>query len=602
MNQDIRISYADGRFLVKCPMWANDALNGLVSKRWSKAKGYWTVPAIRKNVEAIKALSHVAFMTDEAKAGLAEHEDRLKNLKVLNHGFPSWYKYKTPPLKGFQSKGLDLSYNNESFAFFMDRGTGKSWMAVNESAALRMEDKISAVLVIVKKSLRKNWVGFDIGELPGQREGYIGHCPIPCSFHLPNGGDEAATKKYAKWLNQDHEFPILIMGMESLSQGGASKIMKSFLQAHAKVMVIIDEAQDIANHDSIRSKLAHEIGNLATYKRVLTGSPISTGPMNLFSYFEFLGPNIIGMGDYYAFRGRYAVMGGFPNPKTGKPTQIVGYQNLDELFNTIAPYVYQVRKSEVLSHLPPKVYERRSIQLSKEQKALYKQIKSSKKYEHDGSDIEIKNTLELALRLHTVCGGYITSTSLVNVGSEDDPKVKKQSKHDRIVPSDKNPKMMELLDIIEQNPGASIIVWAAYRWEVADIVREVSAAVGRDKVVEMHGAISDDGREDAKRRFQSKEATVLVGNPRVGGAGHTLTACEIMVYWNNTEFMIDREQSEDRAHRHGLDHSVLYIDLIAEGSVDELIMKSIEAKMDLAEYIRVNIDKHSTLLGEAQSD
>lgn len=593
---DVRISYKDNKFLIKCPVYMNDLLHGVSGKRFNKAGKYWVVPALRRNVEVVSELTkNGAFITEEGKAGLQEHQERLAEMSKRTGGFPAWYGFKTPPLK-HQTVGLNKAYDMRSFAYFMDRGTGKSWMAVNEAAALRMEGKIQGVVVIVKKTLRKNWVGWDKGDAPGQREGFIGHSPIPAQFFLPDGGDGAALRKYASWLGQDHDFPVLIVAMESLSQGGAVKIVKSFLQAYLKVMIIVDESQDIGNHDSIRSKVVHEFGLSGEFNRVLTGSPISTGPMNLYSQFEFLDPNIIGMGDFYAFRNRYAEMGGFPNPKTGKPTKIVGYQNLDELFSILAPYVYQVRKSDVLD-LPPKVFERRTIQLTQEQKDLYRKIKRERKYEHDGSEIEIQNTLELALRLHTIAGGFLSSTSAVNVGTEDDPKIKKQSKWTEIIPPDRNPKLQELISIIRENPDRSFIVWAAYKPEIELITNAIQAAFPEQIVVGLHGGVPDDERERVKELFQSKKALCLVGNTQTGGAGHTLTACEIMVYWNNTEKMIDREQSEDRAHRHGLDHSVLYIDLIAEGTVDETIMESVGEKMDLSEYIRANIQKHSDLLG-----
>jgi hypothetical protein len=593
---DVRISYQNNKFLIKCPMIMNDALANISGKRWSKANKYWQVPPLRRNVEAVADLVKMgAFITEEGKAGLQEHQDRLAVMNQKTEGFPAWFPFKTKPLS-HQIIGLNRAYDHRPFAYFMDRGTGKSWMAVNEAAALRMEGKIQGVVVIVKKTLRKNWVGWDKGDQPGQREGFVGHSPIPCQFHLPDGGDASAMKKYASWLGQDHDFPILIVAMESLSQGGAVKIVKSFMQAFLKVMVVVDESQDIGNHDSIRSKAVHEFGLQAAYNRTLTGSPISTGPMNLYSQFEFLDPNIIGMGDYYAFRNRYAEMGGFPNPKTGKPTKIIGYQNMDELFALLAPHVYQVRKEDVLD-LPPKVFERRVIQLTQEQKDLYRQIKRSGKYEHDGTEIEVSNTLELALRLHTIAGGFLSSTSAVNVGSEDDPKIKKQSKWTEIIPPDRNPKLQELVATIRDNPDRSFIVWAFYKPEIELITRALQAEFPGELVVGLHGGVPDAEREAVKEAFQSKRARFLVGNTITGGTGHTLTACEIMVFWNNTERMIDREQAEDRAHRYGLLHSVLYIDLIAEGTVDETIMESVDEKMDLAEFIRVNIQRHADLLG-----
>lgn len=598
MSNGIRIHYEGNKFLVKCPMWANDALQAIATKRWSKANKYWTVPPMRKNVEAIRELMKVAeFTSQEAKDAVVEHESRLKDLAKKSEGFPSWYKFKTQP-RDHQRRGLNKMYKIPAGALFMDRGTGKTKVAIDLATALRMEGEISAVLVIVRRSLRLNWVGYDKGDGPGQKEGFVGHCPLDCSFHLPDGADDSAKKKYARWLGEDHDFPVMVMSTEGFSQGGAKTIAMSFIQAHMKVMIIVDESHDFGTFNSIRSVVLHELGLYGTYKLVLTGTPQSTGPMNLYSQFEFLDPNIIGIGDYYAFRNRYAIMGGFPNPKTGKPTKIVGYQNMEELATILAPYVFEVRKDEVLD-LPPKVFERRVLQLTKEQRDLYRQIKKERKFEHDGSEIEIKNTLELALRLHQVCGGFISSTEAVNVGDDDNPKIKKVTKWTQIIPAERNPKVLELVDIIDENPDKKFIIWAKYKPEIemlTNFLREKYPAAG---VVEIHGGISDEGREDAKARFQGNAARFLVGNTQTGGTGHTLTAAHVMYYFNNTEMMIDRSQSEDRAHRDGLMHSVLYIDAMMEGTVDMTIMDSIDAKMDLAEYVRQNIRRASDLLGDA---
>lgn len=595
MTKNINIHYENGKFLVRCPIYANDALNGLSSKRWVKARRIWSVPALRRNITAINDLRPLATFTQEAEAALIEHNERLDQLITPSIGFPAWYKYKTKPRK-HQETGANKAYGKNEFALFMDRGTGKSKLAIDLATALRMEGKIQAVMVIVRRSLRLNWVGYDHGDGTGQKEGFIGHCPIECSFHLPNGGDESAKKVYGGWLGEDHDFPVLIMSTESFSQGGAVTIAKSFLQSHIKVMVIVDESHDFGNHDSIRSKALHDLGLMAEYKLVLTGTPIMTGPMNLYSQFEFLNPNIIGIGDYYAFRNRYAVMGGFPNPKTGKPTQIIGYQNMDELAALLAPYVYEVRKSEVLD-LPPKVFERRALQMTPEQKELYKKIKREKKYVHDGSDVDISNTLELALRLHQICGGFISRTVSEMVDGKNGPKVKKTTTWTQIIPPERNPKMMELLDIAADG-DQSMIIWAAYKPEIEMIVGQLRNKFPSDIVVEMHGGISDEDREKNKILFQSKKARFLVGSTQAGGTGHTLTAAEIVYYWNNTEKMIDREQSEDRAHRDGLNHSVLYIDAMMENTVDGTIRDSIDAKMDLAEYIRLKIrEVGDSLLG-----
>lgn len=592
-KEDIRIDYADGKFRIKCPFWANDSLNGLIAKRWNKKDRDWSVPSLRANLKVLEALLPLADFTVKALDAL---KDGLTNATTIipQGGFPLWYKFKTEPL-AHQRKALNKAYGQKGFALHMCRGTGKSKVAIDIASALYLENKITAVLVLVRRSLRFNWMGYDHGMELGQREGFIGHCPLKCDFHLPNGGDAKAMLKFKKWLNIDEPLSILIMSIESLSLGDAYEIAKAYLRVHPKVFVIIDESSDIANHSAVRSKKAHSIGMQSAYRMTCTGTPISTGPMNLYSQFEFLDPDIIGMGDFYAYRNRYAIMGGFSHPKTGRPTQIIGYRNMDELAALVAPYVYECQKSEVLD-LPPKVYERRYVQLTAEQSRLYKQIKKDKMFVLGDSAAIVQNALELALRLQQITGGIISHKvdKLEISPAAGEQRVRRDTVWKQIIPPESNPKIAEVLSIAEE--GKPTIIWCVYRMEIAMVAAALKQQFPNEEVLEIHGGIDERGREEVKQKFQSGQARLLVGNTASGGVGLTLTACEIMVYFNNSQRMIDRLQSEDRAHRHGLTHSVLYIDLIAENTVDVTVMEAIEAKVDLAEYVRLNIRRANELI------
>jgi SNF2 family DNA or RNA helicase len=84
-----------------------------------------------------------------------------------------------------------------------------------------------------------------------------------------------------------------------------------------------------------------------------------------------------------------------------------------------------------------------------------------------------------------------------------------------------------------------------------------------------------------------------VGNAATGGVGLNMTAAELVVYFSNSFSFTDREQSEDRAHRIGQTRSVTYIDLIAEGTVDETVVKALREKKDVSEFVRTSIDSRN---------
>lgn len=561
------------KFIIRCPLWANDALNGLMSRRWSKPKRGWLVPAVKRNViflnKDLRGLG--AEFTIEAEAAIADCMASYTKMPI-KRPFPSWYKFKTKPRK-HQEEAINAVYGLSSIGLFMGMGTGKSKTIIDIACANRMENVYEAVVVVCKLSTRMNF-----------HEQIVLHSPLSMDVHLPETG-AAGVKRYKNWLIKKHDFKVLIVGTESLSAGGMYDIVTDFVTRH-KCMVVVDEGHMIATPNAERSKRCVELGRKAVATMLTTGTSIKDGPLNLFMEFEFLDPDILGIGDYYAFRNRYAVMGGYreklPGGGFGQPKEVVGYQNLDELISSIAPYVFQKTKEEALPHLPKKGFERRRVKLTDEQQALISLMRKDKKYQIDGRDVRIQNVLELALRVHQVCGGWTVDKTQVELL---DGRLKEVRNPTRVCPPSKNPKLIELESILERMRDRSVIIWAPYMPEIDDILQLIRTVWPRQIVLEMTGRVKEAERDSHKRVFQNGGAW-MVGNVSTGGTGLTLTACEYMVYYGNTNKFTDRTQSEDRAHRDGLDHPVTYIDIIAEGTIDETILEAFSERMDLVEYLQ----------------
>lgn len=568
---------ATEKFIISCPFWANEIVCRIPARRWSKSKRAWACPPTRKNIEfMLTELKQYADITESAQSKFTDSADVLR--PKVAAGFPPWYKFKTAPRK-HQSLALNKVYGLPAHALFKDRGTGKTKTEIDIACALRMEGKIDCMLVVSKLSGRRTW-----------EEEFALHAPIPYTMILPYS-DEG--KAFSRWLTTSHDFKIMVIGVESLSQGRMVELAEMFMTVHMRPYMVIDESHLISNHRAIRSLACLRLGKRAKYRAVLTGTPISTGPMNLYMQFEFLDPNIIGIGDYYSFRNRYAIMGGYQvTDRRGNkhPIQIVGYQNIDELTKTVAPVTVEVRKSDVLD-LPPKVFKKIHVQLTAKQRALYDKVKKEGSYSMKGREHTVKNVLELALRLHQIAGGFITTYSEQFMAPE---RVRRIPHVNAIVPWRDNPKIIELLDVCGDDK--QIMIWCAYLSEIRAVVQALHETYPKESVIEIHGGIPEDQRAEWRKQYQRGVHKFCVGNTATGGTSDTWTACETMIYYNNTERMIDREQSEDRAHRDGLKHSVLYIDIVAEKTVDEAILKSLAMKVDLSEYIRMHIRDVASIL------
>jgi len=555
------------RFIIDAPSWMLDKVRSIPNRRWDARRRVWTAPALRINSEYVLTSFPAGVFTkgaqEAANASIQRLADRITP-------FPHGYKFKTEP-RAYQRAGLDRAWGKNAFAFYMDMGTGKTKTTLDLFAGYYLNEKVDRVLVVTKFSTRRNW----------EQEIRI-HCPFECDVMVLNTDK---PKAFSDWNTTGNALKFLIVGTESLAAGGAAALAQKFVDCSTRVGMVVDEAHMIKNHSAVRSKNCVKLGKSANYKVILTGTPIANGPMDVFMQFEFLDSNIIGIGDFYSFRNRYAVMGGFE----GK--QVIGYQNMAELIELVSPFVYQVRKSEVLTELPPKVYEVREVKLNDEQRRLYKDIAKRDKAVSGDRGITVTTVLERMLRLQQIAGGIIAY--------QREPDVYNPNKFEHVRIPGTNAKVEELLSIAEENE-VSTIVWCRFLEEIEMVTEALRKAYGRDSVVEIHGGVSEDERwHNVSDLFQSGKARFLVGNAATGGVGLNMTRAELVIYYSNSFSFTDRVQSEDRAHRIGQTKSVTYIDLIAEGTVDGVVMQALRTKNDVSEFVRTSINdrNENTLMG-----
>jgi len=560
-NSNIRIEYdvKTSRFHIFTPAWMVDRVRKIPNRRWDSRRRIWSAPVLRANSRhLLEHFDHSAFSSVALQVANSSVERVLPNVIP----FPPQYKFKTEPRK-YQRDALAHAWGKNAFAFYMDMGTGKTKTALDLMSAYYIDGKVDRVLIVTKFSTRRNW----------EREIAI-HCGVQADVWIL---DTTKAKAFDEWnTNRDETCKFLIVGTESLAAGNAIHLAEKFVLVSTRVGMIVDEAHMIKTHNAVRSRNCVQLGKSAAYKIAMTGTPIANGPMDVFMQFEYLDANIIGIGDFYSFRNRYAIMGGFED------RQVVGYQNMEELIEMLAPFVFQVRKSEVLTELPPKIYETREVQLNDEQKRLYKDIAKRDKTVSGDRGLTVTTVLERMLRLQEIAGGIITF--------ERNPDLHNTSKFDKERVTGKNPKVEELLAIAEENE-VSTIVWCRFIEEIHMVTEALRERYGNDQVVQIYGAIDEDTRwANVSDLFQSKKARFLVGNAATGGVGLNMTAAELVVYYSNSFSFTDREQSEDRAHRIGQTRSVTYIDLIAEGTVDAVVVEALRGKRDVSEFVRASIN------------
>lgn len=548
----------------------------LPSRRWMAKMGCFIAPWTRMNMQVLHEMQVKGQVTlDQEAAALVEEKAKST---LGDREFPSWYSHKLEPFPD-QERALKKTYKNNVGALLMRMGTGKSKVFIDSATAHFQEGRIEAVMLILPLTVTGVWMG-DRGELAT-------HSAIPYEIIEGNASFRADQALAAVRRNGKRMLTWILVGIESLSQGRAFEKLMPFIRG-AQCAVFVDESSRIANHSTIRTGRVYELGGGAKVRMIGTGTPVRKNLVNLFSQFQFLDPNIIGVGDYYAFRNRYCVMGGFKNKK------IVTYNKVEELMSLIEPYTYRCDKPE---GMPEQTWVRRDIKLTDVQADFYKRMKKGLV-----EGVTVANILTKMLRLQQIVGGFY-SDDPVKIQDPLTGRVKVvKGKENRIVEASKNPKILEILDILEEEGDRPIIIWSRFQFEIEDLM-SILPKYGR--CARFDGSVPTPERMRIKEDFQDGKYDFLIGNQTVGGIGYTFHRSHITIYNSNTDSLEDRLQSEDRTHRRGQNENCLYIDLVAEKTVDVARMAAIADKKDLDQWVRDKLDeaggrmtKYDLLLGE----
>ncbi len=477
------------------------------------------------------------------------------------------YKFKTKPYQ-HQKEIWEKSWFEPYYALFAEMGTGKSKIAIDTIGALYLEGKIDTSLILAPKGVFDNWVK---GEFPT-------HLPEDIEYKIirwqPNW-----TKKYTEQIKEvairedSKALHILVMNIEALSTDKGAASAKRFLERNPNNLTLIDESTTIKNRKAQRTKTVLELTRLSKFRRILTGSPITKSPMDLYSQCAFLDTNALGFKSFYAFQGRYAVI---QRRNMGHRSfqHIVGYRKLDELSQKLDAFSVRVLKSECLD-LPDKVYTKRDVPLTSQQTKIYNEMKELALAQLENGDLATTaSVLTQIMRLQQITCGFLQPDE----GEMQD------------LP---NNRLSELLNVVEEASG-KVIIWATWTHDILKIENKLSELYGEDSVASYYGETAQDERQAIVDRFQDIDSPLrfFVGQPRTGGYGITLTAAHTMVYYSNSYDLEIRLQSEDRAHRIGQTKSVTYVDLISPGTIDQTILTALRNKINIA----------STVLGEDVKD
>ena len=465
------------------------------------------------------------------------------------------YNFKTEPY-AHQRKALELGYDKSFFAYFMDMGTGKSKVLLDNIGILYARGEISCACIIAPKSVYLNWFYNELEK----------HLSADIALDVLCWNPSKSAQQEGLRLNfmnpQQDKLKLLFMNVEALSTKRGADFLHSVAKLYPDMLLAVDESTTIKSRTAARTKALTRIAKGVKYKRILTGSPITQSPLDLFSQCEFLAKGCLQQASYWGFLNRYAKV---QRRTLGAHSfqQVTGYQNLDELNSIIQPFSYRVRKEECLD-LPDKVYMRREVDFTPEQKVAYNTMKKAAMTFLAEGQVTASTVLSQMLRMQQICSGYVKTDEGVLVE----------------LPTNK---IKALMSAIEETDG-KMIIWCNFTHDLKRVAAELEKAYGVDSYRLFYGDTPTEERSAIVAQFQEPESPLrfFVGQPRSGGYGLTLTEAKTVIYYSNGFDLEVRLQSEDRAHRIGQTNKVTYIDIVVNQSVDDKILWALRRKLNLA--------------------
>ena len=453
-----------------------------------------------------------------------------------------------------QARVLSETQDLEWHAIFWEQGTGKTKLMLDNVAYLARKGEIDTVLVLAPNGVHRNWIEDEIPKHLGV---------VQSHFYEAKRAKTQWHKKACETMLRS-PFCIIAMSYEGFMTKAGTDFARKLLKDR-KCMMILDESTAIKTPGAKRTKRIVAAGKHALYRRILTGTPTTNSPFDLWSPFRFLDPTFWKRNEFETLTSFQTFFGIFEdghNSQTGRDYKVVvGYRNLKKLKAIIDPHVSRVTKDEVLD-LPPKLYSKRYFELTPEQLRVYKEIRDEAiAFLATGEMVTAPLAITRLLRLQQVLSNYtMVDEKLVPIG-------------------DSNPRLKCLKELLEE-VSTQTIIWARFREDIDQIMK----LLGSD-AVRYDGSVGNDERAEAKKAFQAGEAKYFVANPAAGATGLTLTAARTVIYYSNSFSLEQRLQSEDRAHRIGQEHPVNYVDIMAHGTVDPYIVRSLRSKQDIARVL-----------------
>jgi SNF2 family DNA or RNA helicase len=476
------------------------------------------------------------------------------------------YKFKTTPFK-HQLDVFNKTKDMESFGLFWEQGCGKTKPIIDTASYLYLESKINALLVVAPKGVHVNWIS---DEIPAHMPDNVRKNTRMLYYESVKANTKTFKRNF-ELLIKHSGFSVLAINYDAFVSEKGKSFIREFLDKR-NCMYVLDESHNIKSESAKRTKVILKSSSWASYRRILTGTPISVGPFDLYPQVMFLSRDFWKdrrLGNFFIFKRFFGMfkkqkMWDSKSQKNRTYEQLLCYKNLDIANGYFDQIGDRLTKEDANLNLPPKLFSKAYFSLSKRQSQLYTELSEEFSIDFEDNFIDASMALTRLIRAQQIICGYLPN--------EDGGVIEIEETNARLKC------LQNLLEGIEHK----VIIWARFTKDVDNIMKLLG-----DRAVRHDGQLNDEQEKlDARNNFQNGDKQFFVANPQGNSTGFTLTSAKTVVYYSNSFKLIDRLQSEDRAHRYGQKNTVNYIDICTEErTVDYNIIESLRNKINIASSI-----------------
>lgn len=462
----------------------------------------------------------------------------------------------------YQKETIHFAINNPESLLILPTGAGKSIIGVgifNELLKQNLIPKNSKCLVVVKASLKHQWVK-EVEKFSKTLRAKAISTP-----------SQASKKRFEE---QFEDVDMLIANYETLkNKAVVEKLLKLNIQ-----MVLSDETQVIGNHKSGISKAIFGF-NYAKYKIGTTATPITNNPLNLYSIFNFISPNLFQ--SYSKFSSNYIKWGSFG--------RVAGVKNAEHLVNTVKPHIFIKSEEEIAGQLPELIVSQRYCELTPGMRKMNQDFMEKLDEYRNQVDMMENKFKDPKLLEHNE--DYIKAKAMIMAYQTfaqelaDDPRLLQGSDSQlakQYICNDKSPKLITCLDLVEEilESGSKVCIFTKYARMQELLKQEIESKLNINVAI-INGSMSSEERyESAYTKFSDTDDNyqVLILT-EAGNAGISLSKCNYLIEYDLADSYASQTQRHGRIKRANSVHRTGYVfQLIANESYDEIAQKIILKK------------------------